>query len=436
MKLTKTVLPLFLILFSPAVRAGEENLFGTDTPAETRTEPKTKAVFSGVFDVRLIKTGEAENWGVGGTGLSQYGAGTQGPLGGQTNPTTAFKVPRISLMADILVHNKLKAHFQLNYDDHVDTKDSSGKIGFVEAFVSPDFGDKNLVRLGLLIPPVSLEHPNAGWNTLYTLTPSAINTWIGEELRMLALEATHTFSLTSQSRLNLLLAAYSGGDPLATVLSLRGWALHDYQYKFGDRIHFQPDINPAFSSSGWGTPSKEIDGRLGLYSKLTYEFDDQLKVEAFYLNAGANSTSVDLTALDNDYAWKTSFWQFAVKWQPTADLTFISQALSGQTEMGDAISPAVFNTFHSWFALFSYKINQHRVSARHDYFEVIDKDPNADKNDQKGFAQTVAYFYQLEDHELLGAEFVHIVARRDGNTGLSANDAADDLLQLSYRCGF
>src|SRR5947209_9928311 len=42
-------------------------------------------------------------------------------------------------------------------------------------------------RAGLMFPPVSLEHEGADWRVKDSITPSAINSWIGEEVRPVAL---------------------------------------------------------------------------------------------------------------------------------------------------------------------------------------------------------------------------------------------------------
>src|SRR3954469_12270164 len=39
------------------------------------------------------------------------------------------------------------------------------------------------VKLGAFFPPISLENEGVGWSSPWTLTPSAINSWVGEELR-------------------------------------------------------------------------------------------------------------------------------------------------------------------------------------------------------------------------------------------------------------
>ena len=45
------------------------------------------------------------------------------------------------------------------------------------------------VKTGAFFPTISLENDDLGWASPYTLTPSAINSWIGEELRTIGSEA-------------------------------------------------------------------------------------------------------------------------------------------------------------------------------------------------------------------------------------------------------
>ena len=46
------------------------------------------------------------------------------------------------------------------------------------------------VKTGAFFPTISLENDDLGWTSPYTLTPSAINSWIGEELRTIGSEGT------------------------------------------------------------------------------------------------------------------------------------------------------------------------------------------------------------------------------------------------------
>ena len=71
-----------------------------------------------------------------------------------------------------------------------------------------------------------------GWRSPYTLSFSAINTWVGEELRTIGAEYSldwlgrshgHDFDFTLSA------AGYGWNDTAGTVIATRGWGLHDRQ---------------------------------------------------------------------------------------------------------------------------------------------------------------------------------------------------------------
>ena len=49
------------------------------------------------------------------------------------------------------------------------------------------------MKAGAFFPTISLENDDIGWTSPYTLSASAINTWIGEELRTIGTEGTLRF---------------------------------------------------------------------------------------------------------------------------------------------------------------------------------------------------------------------------------------------------
>ena len=71
--------------------------------------------------------------------------------------------------------------------------DDKNPIDLTEAYLEyrpyPRAGWRTRVRLGAFYPPMSLESRAIGWETPYTITPSAISSWIGEEIRTIGLEA-------------------------------------------------------------------------------------------------------------------------------------------------------------------------------------------------------------------------------------------------------
>ena len=87
-------------------------------------------------------------------------------------------------------------------------------------------------RLGAFYPRISLENVGPGWSSIYTLNASAINTWIGEELRTVGAElgVSHpVFGMESGHRLSVEAAAFFANDPAGALLAWKGWSVHDRQ---------------------------------------------------------------------------------------------------------------------------------------------------------------------------------------------------------------
>ena len=83
------------------------------------------------------------------------------------------------------------------------------------------------VRAGAFFPPISLENAGVGWTSPWTLSPSAIDTWVGEELRTIGSEVR--IEHRGQTRtVELLAAVFTRNDPAGELLSSRGWALGDF----------------------------------------------------------------------------------------------------------------------------------------------------------------------------------------------------------------
>src|SRR3954452_3995425 len=81
-------------------------------------------------------------------------------------------------------------------------------------------------RAGLMFPPVSLEHEGADWHVRDSISPSAINSWIGEEVRPVAVEGTLAATV-GEHKLRATAAIFAANDTAGTLLTFRGWALHD-----------------------------------------------------------------------------------------------------------------------------------------------------------------------------------------------------------------
>src|SRR3990167_5774493 len=96
-------------------------------------------------------------------------------------------------------------------------------------------------RAGLFYPAMSLENTDLAWTSPYTSSFSAINSWIAEEIKTRAVELSvsrpsrffksdHSFQWTA--------ALFQGNDPAGSILTWRGFALHNLQTGLGERVDF------------------------------------------------------------------------------------------------------------------------------------------------------------------------------------------------------
>src|SRR3954454_12741565 len=155
-------------------------------------------------------------------------------------------------------------------------------------------------RAGLMWPPVSLEHEGADWHVKDSITPSAIGSWIGEEVRPLAAEATAAANLGGH-KLRATAALMAANDTAGTVLTFRGWALHD---RTTLAFHRQPLPPLDADVGGYQAPfthplldvHRGFSRRPGYYAKLSWQPPIPIHFELFgYANrANPEDLNADL----------------------------------------------------------------------------------------------------------------------------------------------
>ena len=102
--------------------------------------------------------------------------------------------------------------------DYVD--DASAGLGLTEAYLEwrpiPTSRNQHQVKLGAFYPPLSLENGGHGWHSPFTYSYSAINSWLGEEIRPVGAEWSLRRRLGfagSPHELRAFAAGFYGGDP-------------------------------------------------------------------------------------------------------------------------------------------------------------------------------------------------------------------------------
>ncbi len=138
-------------------------------------------------------------------------------------------------------------------------------------------------RVGLMWPEISLEHSTGGaWSTVNTITPSAINSWVGEEVKVIGAEVTaraslgdHDFSATG--------GVFGGNDTSGTLLSFRGWALQDIKATATGYFPLPPRSSfLTLAQANQTQNTVEIDHRPGFYARADWHPPAPVGVALFY----------------------------------------------------------------------------------------------------------------------------------------------------------
>ena len=262
-------------------------------------------------------------------------------------------------------------------------------------------------RLGFFYPSMSIENTANGWLSPYSYTQSAINSWIGEELRVLGAEASWSLNGRKQRspwswRVNL--AAYKGNDPLGSLLTWRGFAMHNRQSLHHSRVQFAniPSVinSTTFESPTWLAPFSEIDGKIGVYAGMHISYLRQTNLRYYFYDNRANPLAVNKQRL---YAWRTKFHSLALQHQLSSAWRFMAQYMDGDTLMGDNQVQA---DYLAWYAAISHTAGKHRFTARYDNYKVYENDSlPEDPNNSNGSGLTLNWQWQFSKRIEWGIEW-------------------------------
>jgi hypothetical protein len=386
-----------------------------------------------VLEGRLVTTPPTISFFEGGLGKTRYG---QEPRAVQAKLAQAAFLGRFEARPDLT----LRVH--ANVDAEHDFK---RRVDVVEAVVRyhPAIGDTASLdlRAGLFFPTVSLENSEAAWLSPYSTTFSAINAWIGEEVRTLGVEAGPSFRF-DDAQLRLFGSVARGNDPNGTLLAWRGFGLHDRVSGFADRVPLPP--LQVFKRAGifpdqplHVQPMREVDQKWtwSAGGSLTH---DRYRAKLLYQPKTADPGSFD----GEQYAWRTGYWAAGVA-RSIGQFEFLAQGLDGETRMG--VSPqgrnAVIAGFQSAYLLATWAAPEmkHRLTARYDVFRVRDRDEfvREDANDESGHAWTMAYILSPSSRHRITAEVLRVDSTRTNRGDLGLDPRSIEILgSLSWRISF
>ena len=302
---------------------------------------------------------------------------------------------------------------------------------------TPTSGTRFQARAGLFYPPVSLENDFRAWGVTNTITPSAIDSWIGEEVKVVGAEGKVTQDLGDQ-KLSATLGVFSYDDTAGTLLSFRGWAVHDIQSQANGSFDLPPRaplLDHVQSDESYSL--LDIDNRAGVYGRAEWKTPDNLGLSVFYYDNRGDMTSV---TPDHQWAWATHFLDLGLRWDADEKTTILGQALEGRTVMGfqTPLGRFVDMDFRSAYLLATRLVGKSAFTGRLDLFDTHDNSGLAlgDTN-ERGWALTGAWRYPLNQFLDVRLEALHIFSDRPGR--LLADEAPDQsqtILQSSLRLSF
>ncbi|MAI37043.1 hypothetical protein [Alteromonas sp.] len=386
--------------------------------------PASAQLLSGRVEVAIVDADKLPTWQSNGTGILRP-------------ENEGFQ----SQQAFIRTHFDLNSHWSVDavlnaYEDGVE------HLGFTQAFLryKPLMPNKIKVkaRLGFFYPSMSIENVAEGWLSPYTYTQSAINSWIGEELRNVGGELS-VFENGRASRSpwswEATLGAFKGNDPLGSLLTWRGFAMHDRQSLHSDRVNFArlPSVinENAINSPAWVEPFTEIDGRWGAYIGFHLRHFRTTEARYYFYDNRADPSVINQARL---YAWHTKFHSLALQHNFDSQWRLMFQIMDGATDMGPNIVRADFT---AWYLAGRYSFNKHSVTLRYDWFDVREDDSMPeDQNSSNGYGITLAWRYQYDRHWEFGAEYHRNENRADNRVQLGiplSQTQVQSRLVVAYR---
>jgi len=410
-RLTSTVVGTALVLASAGSASAQADLFSLDT-------------LSGLVDLRLAVADGETSWIDGGLGKARFGKDHQG-----------LRLGEAALVWNPRFTDTLSAVVVAESQDGQRHLVDLGE-GYLAYRSRPGSSLRLSARAGVFYPPISLEHDGLDWSVPDTITPSAINTWVAEETKVVGVEATIRRTLAGQT-FSLTAGGFRNGDTSGTELTFRGWALHDIKSPVFGRFPLPPlTAAMARRQAPSTTPLAEIDGRIGYYGRIEWRPSSVLAFDLFGYENEGDRTSVD----DNrEWSWETRFWNLGMRLDLDA-VAVKAQVMTGETLMGYSNANGVWADmgFEAAYVSASKALGPGSATVRYDRFSTSDRTNKAtDNNAEHGWSGLAAYRWDVRPNAQIVFEALYIDSfRRDRERFALEAGQKQTVLQTAFRQQF
>ena len=345
------------------------------------------------LDARVVSSDAYRSFMQGGFGTVRFGSDDSG-----------LRLGRARFAVTQSLGQLWSAHLDASaFDDQ-----GASALGVTEAYVLfrpyPFAGYRFRLKAGGFYPPLSLENRAAGWESPYTLSYSAINSWLAVEVRTIGLEGQLEWLGTRNGHafdLGLTGGVFGWNDRAGVVIANNGFVITDRQTALFGRVG-QPGV-PALNGA---EPFMEIDHRAGAYAGLEARYLDRAVLRVLRYDNRADPTAVDTAA--HVIAWETRLTAAGLRLEADHGWSAIVQWLAGVTTIAPQ-SMTLNWPFQAQFALLSKRFGRGTLSARYDRFAVQTNAPGL-YGVQDGHAWTAAYLFDADAHWRFALECIRVVS--------------------------
>ena len=376
--------------------------------AQYEVEQDSSVWLRGLLDVRVARGGPAPSWTDHGPGKTRYG-GESTADGFQQK--TRFVLAQLAIEAGAALPWDMRAEVQINVQPDI-ADDYTPWL--IDAFVRKEWGDPVSgwgLQAGLTGVPFSLEHTGPAWTPEYSISASALNSWLWEEISVAGLEGEWWHEFDNGPRLGIVVGAGYGPDLLGRLLALRGWAM-------GDSLSGVNSDLPV--PNGTRTDIfDERDDRPAAYTWITLSDPKERGTlrAGYFDNFGEQQT---------EGVWHTRLATVGTILHLLPRIDVVVQYLRGEAHVS---TPANDSSLRAFYALISHQYKAHRFTIRYDEFVVHDLD-GGNSTRESGDGITAAYIYEWGLRHRIGLEYIWLDSNRPGS---ATPEPDQDGWQLSYR---
>lgn len=286
------------------------------------------------------------------------------------------------------------------------------RAGLVSAYAEADFDrgrNEFSLRAGQFFLGTSRENTADLWSSPYTISGSALNSWIANEVRPLGVSAEWRV-LTANAVITTAICGFRNNDTMGALIAWRGWTIGNRLSVYDEVLPLPPlaSLNTTFAGQrrdGTIPFERDLDGRTGYAARVRYSIPERFNIQ--FTRADNRG---DRLLHRGEYAWATDFNHAGAELH-ARETTILAEWMGGRTTMGPPLIGVDAN-FHATYLLASQHIGRSRLSARLDWFQTSDNRPvTIDRYDEHGRAWTFAWLYDVRSHWRAGAEFTQVTGR-------------------------